>query len=146
MLEQSQSQTQTQTIWPIFGKKVWDILLICDKRKNTISQTYCEITNLLWYHKPIKIFQKSIWKHKQINLYYHIPMVFLPVWVNIGQLYLYNCPVFTQTGRKTIGMWTFVKLQQVDVFKTMLIQKKQCSAQLSQAQPIELEFLKKLTN
>ena len=59
-------------------------------------------------------------------------MVFLPVWVNIGQLYLYNCPVFTQTGRKTIGMWTFVKLQQVDVFKTMLIQKKQCSAQLSQ--------------
>ena len=25
--------------------------------------------------------------------------------------------MFTQTGRKTIGMWTFVKLQQVDVFK-----------------------------
>ena len=61
----------------------------------------------------------------------HIPMIFLLVWVNTGQLYKYNCPMFTQTGRKTIGMWSFVKLQQVDVFKTMLNQRKKCSAQFS---------------
>ena len=95
------------------------------------SQTYCDITNLLWYSKTdCQISQTYCEFQKSIG----------------NQTNKYNCPVFTQTGRKTIGMWTFVKLQQVDVFKTMLIQKKQCSAQLSQAQPIELEFLKKLTN
>ena len=106
------------------AKKFEILLMICDKRKNIISQTYCEITNLLWYHKPIVIFQNGL--SNLTNL----------LWISKidwkTQTNKYNCPVFTQTGRKTIGMWTFVKLQQVDVFKTMLIQKKQCSAQLSQ--------------
>ena len=98
-----------------------------------ISQTYCDIPKIDWKTQT----NKFILPHSNgfsPSLSEHWTIVFIQL------------SVFTQTGRKIIGMWSFVKLQQVDVFKTMLIQKKQCSAQLSQAQPIELEFLKKLTN
>ena len=71
--------------------------MICDKIKNNtiwISQTYCDIKTYCDIPKRIVNLTNPIVNFK-IRLEIH----------SQTQTNKYNCLVFTQTGRKTIGMW-----------------------------------------
>ena len=126
------------------AKNAWDIIDDLWWSQSIISQTYCDIPKqIVKSHKPIVNFKNRLEIHKQIKTIAqcslrlgekplecgNLPSQSIVYWISDSRI---NCLFICQNLSKFQQL--ILKLQlDVHWIKTMLNQKKQCSAQLSLA-------------